>query len=242
MILHRLHCKLITFGFLPALVLALVSTSAFAADPTSVALNAEPPASAPPAGAVAASVQPTVPVPDDPLERGTPRSSVEAFLSAAREGNFSLAAQYLDLSRLPADAQASQGPRLSRQLWFVLERRATMDLSALSINPVGESNDGLPPNQDRLVRIEWRGGFADINLERVRDSDGLEVWKVSARSVEQIPSSQSIGASWASRVNIGSTSKVTAVRMPSAPSPRRATSSTSGLSLRRRPAAARPRR
>ncbi len=43
-------------------------------------------------------------------------------------------------------------------------------------------------------------------------------------------SSQSIGASWASRVNSGSTSKVTAVRMPRAPSPSRATSSTSGFS------------
>lgn len=173
--------------FLPALALALVSTSAFAADPASVALNAESPASASPAAVVGASVQPTVPVPDDPLGRGTPRSSVEGFWIVAREGDFALAARYLDLSRLSADAQASQGPRLARQLWFVLERRATMDLSALSINPLGESNDGLPPNQERLVRIEWRGGFADINLERVRDLDGPEVWKVSARSVEQIP-------------------------------------------------------
>ena len=126
-------------------------------------------------------------MPDDPLGRGTPRSSVEGFLSVAREGNFALAARYLDLNRLSAEAQASQGPKLARQLWFVLERRATMDLSALSINPLGESNDGLPTNQERLVRIEWRGGFADVNLERVRDPDGLEVWKVSSRSIEQIP-------------------------------------------------------
>jgi MscS family membrane protein len=187
MILHRLHSKLITFGFLPALALALVSTSAFAADPTSVAPSAESTASAPPAAAVAASGSPSVPVPNDPLGRGTPRSSVEGFLSAAREGNFALAARYLDLSRLPADAQASQGPSLARQLWFVLERRATMDLSALSINPLGETNDGLPQNQERLVRIEWRGGFTDVNLERVREPNGLEVWKVSSRSVEQIP-------------------------------------------------------
>jgi MscS family membrane protein len=180
---HYLHSKLITFGFVPALTLVMVSISAIAAEPTSAA---EPAVSASPA-AVAPSAQPTVPVPDDPLGRGTPRSSVEGFLTAGREGNFALAARYLDLSGLPAGAQASQGPRLARQLWFVLERRATMDLSALSINPLGESNDGLPPNQERLVRIEWRGGFADINLERVRESDGLDVWKVSSRSVEQIP-------------------------------------------------------
>jgi MscS family membrane protein len=126
-------------------------------------------------------------VPDDPLGRGTPRSSVEGFFVAAREGDFALAARYLDLSSLSADARASQGPGLARQFWFVLERQATIDFSALSINPLGEANDGLPPNLERLVRIEWRRGFADVNLERVREQNGLEVWKASSRSVEQIP-------------------------------------------------------
>ena len=43
-------------------------------------------------------------------------------------------------------------------------------------------------------------------------------------------SSQRIGASWAARVNIGSTRSVTEVRMPSAPRPIRARASTSGFS------------
>jgi MscS family membrane protein len=170
------------FGFLSALALVLLSTTAIAADPISAV-----PSAAPRVSAVATSGTPTVPVPDDPLGRGTPRSSVEGFFTTANEGDFALAAQYLDLSGFSADAQASQGPRLARQLWFVLERRANVDFSALSINPLGESNDGLPPNRERLVRIEWRGGFADINLERMPEPDGLEVWKVSSRSVEQIP-------------------------------------------------------
>jgi MscS family membrane protein len=177
---HRLHSKLIIFRFLLAFALMWVSTSAIGAERI--------PAVGPdPSPAVAISSPPTVPVPDDPLGRGTPRSSVEGFFTAAREGDFALAARYLDLSNLPADVQASQGPHLARDLWFVLERRATMDFSTLSINPLGESNDGLPPNKERFVRIEWREGFADINLERVRDPDGLQVWKVSSRSVEEIP-------------------------------------------------------
>jgi MscS family membrane protein len=175
------ECPKTNLGFLPALALVLLSTSAIAANPDLAA-----PSAAPPVPAVATSGTPTVPVPDDPLGRGTPRSSVEGFFTAAREGDFALAARYLDLSNLPVDTQASQGPRLARDLWFVLERRATLDFSTLSINPLGESNDGLPPNKERFVRIEWRGGFADINLERMREPDGLEVWKVSSRSVEQI--------------------------------------------------------
>jgi MscS family membrane protein len=180
------HSKLITFGVLPALALALISTSAIAGNIVA-AESAAPAATAPPAEAAATNAPPTVPVPDDPLGRGTPRSSVEGFFVAAREGDFPLASRYLDLSSLSADAQASQGPRLARQLWFVLERQAKIDFSALSINPLGEASDGLPPNLERLVRIEWRRGFADVNLERVREPNGLEVWKVSSRSVEQIP-------------------------------------------------------
>jgi MscS family membrane protein len=137
--------------------------------------------------AVATGAEPTVPVPDDPLGRGTPRSSVEGFFGAVREGNFERAAQYLDLTGIAADAAAGQGPSLARQLWFVLEREAKIDFSKLSGNPLGESNDGLPPNRERLVQIDWPGGFVNVNLERVREPGGLEVWKVSSRSVEQIP-------------------------------------------------------
>jgi MscS family membrane protein len=126
-------------------------------------------------------------VPDDPLERGTPRSSVEKFFAAANEGNFARAAQYLDLSHLDADARAAQGPELARDLWFVLKRQAETDFGKLSINPLGNLADGLPPNRELLKRIQWQGGFADLDLERVRDANGLEVWKVSSRSVEQIP-------------------------------------------------------
>ena len=140
-------------------------------------------------------------MPDDPLRRGTPRSSVEGFFAAASKGNFALAAKYLDLSHLDADAQAAQGPKLARDLWFVLERQAETDFSALSINPLENLADGLPPNREQLDRIEWPGGYADVDLERVRDTNDLEVWKVSSRSVEQIPKLyERFRLRWADRV------------------------------------------
>lgn len=133
------------------------------------------------------AAEPTVPVPDDPLGRGTPRSSVEKFFLATRDGDFALAAKYLDLSALAADAQAAQGPRLARELWFVLERQATTDFSTLSMSPLGDLADGLPTNREKLERFEWPGGYADVTLERVPDPAGFEVWKVSSRSVERLP-------------------------------------------------------
>ena len=110
---------------------------------------------------MAGHIPPTVPVPDDPLGRGTPRSSVEKFFGAAWAGNFVQAARYLDLSGLAADAQTAQGPRLARQLWFVLERQAQIDFSALSGNPLGESNDALHRTGNR-----WHGSNGPAGLRR----------------------------------------------------------------------------
>ncbi|HEY5911098.1 MAG TPA: mechanosensitive ion channel family protein [Verrucomicrobiae bacterium] len=144
-------------------------------------------ATAQPTAAVETTASQNVPVPDDPLERGTPRSSVEKFFGSAQEGDFVRAARYLDLSRVAEDKRGTEGPRLARELWIVLERKARIDFSSLSANPLGESNDGLPPNRERLAQLEWAGGLVDVSLERVREPNGLEVWKVSSHTVGQVP-------------------------------------------------------
>ena len=54
--------------------------------------------------------------PEDPLKRTSPHSAMYAFLEAAHSGNFDLAAQYLDLRRIPASQRATQGPQLAREL------------------------------------------------------------------------------------------------------------------------------
>ena len=177
----RIRLRRIPGWLLCAIALVVITSKPVAAQPAATAKSTAP------GSTLATSVAPAVPVPDDPLGRGTPRSSVERFFGAAREGDFVQAAQYLDLTGLAANAPASEGSRLARQLWFVLERQAQIDFSALSINPLGDGNDGLPPNRERLVQIEWPEGLVDVNLERVRGPEGLEVWKVSSRSVENIP-------------------------------------------------------
>lgn len=153
--------------------------------PQSAQTAAEPEASRPVRPAAAS--QPIVAVPDDPLGRGTPRSATERFFGAAREGDFAQAAKYLDLAFLPESSRENEGPRLARQLWFVLERQTKVDLATLSRSPLGEQDDGLPPNRERLAQIHWARGLIDVNLERVTDPAGLEVWMVSSRTVEQIP-------------------------------------------------------
>ena len=60
--------------------------------------------------------------PMDEYHRGTPRTSLEGFFDATRDGDFETAAKYLDLSSIPQDVRPKRGPELARQLTVVLER------------------------------------------------------------------------------------------------------------------------
>ncbi len=61
-------------------------------------------------------------VPEDALNRGTPRRSAIGFLEACAQFDYEKAAQYLDLRNLPEDVAAIGGHELARQLNHVLSR------------------------------------------------------------------------------------------------------------------------
>ena len=52
--------------------------------------------------------------PGDPLGRDVPRSSVRGFLAAARNRDYALAAEYLDLRNLPTEITSAQAQGLAR--------------------------------------------------------------------------------------------------------------------------------
>jgi MscS family membrane protein len=118
----------------------------------------------------------------DELERGSPRSSVAAYLKACREGDFEKAAGYLDLRQLQ-----SEGAILARQLRVVLSRTLWVDLDALSDEPQGKSDDGLPPYRDRIGTITTAAGKVEVLLQRVPREDGVRIWKIAAVTVAQVP-------------------------------------------------------
>ena len=126
-------------------------------------------------------------VPDDPLGRGTPRSSVRGFLSSAKDRNYVQAAEYLDLRNLPPGLTESQGPELARQLRIVLDRTLWIDLEVLSTNPEGEQSDNLPVVRERIGRISAEGKTYDLLLQRVPRGDGVYIWKFADVTVAEIP-------------------------------------------------------
>jgi len=132
--------------------------------------------------------------PEDEFGRGTPRSSVKNYIAVIEERNFETAAEYLDLRRLPSKAKHIPGPELARQLRIVLARTIWVDFAALSDDPKGHLEDGLPVYRDRVGRIQSGDTTFDILMQHVPRGDGVSIWKFSNRTVGQIPQLYSIFA------------------------------------------------
>src|ERR1700730_13395158 len=105
---------------------------------------------------------------NDPLGRSTPQSTVLGFLHAAQSGDYSIAAQYLQMS--PARRQA-EGEQLATKLNSVLN-----DSNAFAGTPIGWSNqadgtpqEGVPLGRQKLGTMS--SGDVEADLEVVRVSD-----------------------------------------------------------------------
>lgn len=126
-------------------------------------------------------------VPEDALNRGTPRGSINGYLEATARFDYPMAAEYLDLSDLPANVEKIGGPELARQLNLILTRSVWFDDHTVSDDPEGLKGDGLPIDRDQLVVINSRRGDVELWMQRIPRGDGEQIWKVSNRSVALVP-------------------------------------------------------
>ena len=125
--------------------------------------------------------------PEDALHRGTPRGSIVGYLQACAEFDFEKAAEFLDLRNLPREVEAVGGPELARQLNHVLSRAVWLDDYTVSDSPDGLKGDGLPDYRDELVIIHRKDGELSLFMQHVPRGDGEMIWKLSNRSVAEIP-------------------------------------------------------
>jgi len=125
------------------------------------------------------------PPPGSQTKGDTPRSAVEAYLTASRAGDYESAATYLDLRSLPP-AQRSAGPTLARQLKAVLDRTLWVDLDSLSDEPEGNVDDELPPHRDIVGTIQSERGPVDVLVENVKRPDGQSRWQIAGKTVAQV--------------------------------------------------------
>jgi MscS family membrane protein len=135
------------------------------------------------------------PAPDlkDPLGRITPQGTIFQFLEACHARDYSKAAYYLDLRKMPPSDRAKNGPELAMQLEDLLDD-TPFDIATLSRDPLGDQSNGVAAAFEHLATFHVNGKTLEMQLERVALRPGLNVWLVSAPSIAMIPEAHTLVA------------------------------------------------
>jgi small-conductance mechanosensitive channel len=123
---------------------------------------------------------------NDVLDRSTPRRSLEGFLKEGKEGDFLVAASYLDLRGIVAPLRDQTGPELAQKLAYVLERRPSLNLSRIPDDPEGDPRAKIPGTF--VADVLYAGEQPlPIALSRMHFSDGVDRWLIARSTVDAIP-------------------------------------------------------
>ncbi|WP_052140939.1 mechanosensitive ion channel family protein [Pseudoalteromonas piratica] len=123
----------------------------------------------------------------DTFGRETPKSSMQGFLSAARQQDYQTASEYLDFRNLPFEVTAASQPEIARQLHVSLDRTLWVDIEGLSNDLLGKLPENVPDYRDLVGTIETPEGTVPVLLQRVPTSENKRIWKISNATVAKIP-------------------------------------------------------
>ena len=125
----------------------------------------------------------------DPLNRTNPRAAITGFLVACHQDDFSKAAEYLDLSRLPARQREQEGPILARNLEALLNSATHFDILRLSRDSQGNPEDDTDPDIEHITTLDnpERAEPLNITLRRSQPANGPAIWLFSPATVAAIP-------------------------------------------------------
>ncbi|MFC0199005.1 mechanosensitive ion channel family protein [Paracoccus rhizosphaerae] len=132
----------------------------------------------------------------DRIDRRTPRAAMGSFLRAARDEDWSAAAHVLDLGELPPERQATDGPRLAKQLHDIIARKVVLDWSLLLDRPDGLQTEGGDtaakagePRRSLLLRdLALDPVPAAIRLNRIQPDGSVQpLWIFPAETVQDVP-------------------------------------------------------
>src|SRR5271165_4124160 len=121
----------------------------------------------------------------DPLGRTTPSGSVLGFLQAAQSGNYSIAAQYLQMS---AARRQAEGEQLANQLNAVLNSPAAASVRIGSFTqPQGTPQEGVALGRQKLGTLVSGDVEDDLDLVRVSDPSAGYIWLISSDTLTKVP-------------------------------------------------------
>ena len=120
----------------------------------------------------------------DPLGRNTPSNAILGFLRAAQDGNYSIAAQYLQLS---AARRQTDGDSLADKLNVVVNRFCSSNLSRVSTQAEGTPQEGVPLGRQRICTMSSGDVEVDLDLVRISDPSAGKIWLISADTLAKLP-------------------------------------------------------
>lgn len=115
---------------------------------------------------------------DDPLGRGSPFGTVLGFIKAVERDDLNRATEYLDTQQLPKQAR-----KLAQGLADVLD---AANLEDLSRKPEGFTEDGLPPDRERIGVVKTGSGTHEIFLDRKHRGEEPPIWLFSADTLKWV--------------------------------------------------------
>lgn len=126
--------------------------------------------------------------PKDLLGRDSPQGLVRGLVKAMAEQDYTRAADYFDLSKIPASQRVKRGKDLAQDLQQILDEGGWLAQGPdLSGNPQGLLDDGLAQDMEKFGSVRTYQGTIDLLAQRVKGPDGAQIWQVSSRTVAEIP-------------------------------------------------------
>ncbi len=120
----------------------------------------------------------------DPLGRDTPYGTVFGFLQQAEKANYSVAAQYLQMS--PSRRQV-EGAAAAEDLKEVMDRAYSGTLGSKLPEGEPQESEGVPAGRQRLGMISAGDAEANLELVRVSDPSGAKIWLISSDTLAKLP-------------------------------------------------------
>ena len=118
--------------------------------------------------------------------RQNPQSSMRNFLVALQNDDLD-AGDYLDLRNLKGEAAEMEPALLAEQFYIILTRETHLQVELLSRSPLGRDEEGVPEYRDLIMYLDTSRGEVPLFLQRVPGEGGKRIWKVSNRTVNDIP-------------------------------------------------------
>jgi len=122
--------------------------------------------------------------PVDPLGRTSPSGAVLGFLQAAQSGDYSIAAQYLQMS---AARRQAEGEQIATQLKAVMDSPAFTGRVGNFTQAEGTPQEGVPLGRQKLGTMSSGDVEADLDLVRVSDPSAGKIWLISSDTLAKVP-------------------------------------------------------